>query len=242
MIILAAVLVAAVAFAVRQRENLKLLYSAKTSSTEEIVVKAETSKQEQQKVLKDKGVDVAPPSLEQLDGLLDGKTSADDVKQSLGLTDSPRSTEPAQPPSKPEQKPQEYGTNPEEKTSEQTETAEQRAKKAQEYIDQCVKALYAYEVDLMSDLGALKQQAIDEYTALPPEKQTKQTKADLGLKYLNICYDMEVEADGKVQGLLKQLRSDLTAIGAETDIADTLWKHYCEEKATAKEYYLSKYL
>ena len=236
MILFAAVLVAAVAFAVRQRENLKLLYSAKTSSTEEIVVKAETSKQEQQKVLKDKGVDVAPPSLEQLDGLLDGKTSADDVKQSLGLTDSPRSTDPT------EQKPQEDGTKPEEKTSEQTETAEQRAKKAQEYIDQCVKALYAYEVDLMSDLGALKQQAIDEYMALPAEKHTKESRVSIGLKYLNICYDMEVVADGKVQGLLKQLRSDLTAIGAETDIADTLWLHYCEEKSTAKEYYLSKYL
>ena len=230
------------AFAVRQRENLKLLYSAKTSSTEEIVVKAETSKQEQQKALKDKGVDVAPPSLEQLDGLLDGTATADDVKQSLGLTDSPQSTEPAQTPLKPEQKPQEDGTNPEEKTSEQTDTAEQRAKKAQEYIDQCVKALYSYEVDLMSDLGALKQQAIDEYTALPSEKHTKESKVSIGLKYLNICYDMEVVADGKVQGLLNQLRSDLTAIGAETDIADTLWLHYCEEKSTAKEYYLSKYL
>ncbi len=190
--------------------------------------KAETSKERQRVVLEEIGIQVAPPSLTQLDNLIEGKTSTDELKTEMGIEPS---TEP------PVETPV-IDTKPDETVL----TEEQRQEKAKERIDGSVKELYAYEVELMASLGALKQEAIDEYHALPEAEQTHDGKVRIGYKYLNRCYDLEVEADSRVKAILDRLRSDLKALGQGTEIADSLWNSYCEEKVTAKEYYLSKYL
>lgn len=37
-------------------------------------------------------------------------------------------------------------------------------------------------------------------------------------------------------------RTQLEALGADTMILDSLWKYYCDEKASQKAYYLNKYI
>ena len=228
---------------IRQWENVKTIYAARTNSTETIVKRAEESKEQQRTVLEETGVQVAPPSLDQLDRLIDGKTTTDELKTELGLETPPEEAPPEEAP--PEETPPEEA--PPEKTpdaAQQSEplSEEQRQERAKTKVDACVKELYSYEVELMSSLGALKQAAIDEYRALPEEQQTQESKVRIGYRYLNMCYDMEVEADRQVKDILNRLRSDLKELGMDTGVADTLWKHYCDEKTTTKEYYLSKYL
>ena len=216
-------LIAVSVFFVRQWQNLKTIYNARTDSTEQIIKRAEESKERQRIILEKNRAQIVPPSLDQLDSLLEGKTSPDELKTELGLDDT------AQEP----QQSAEVSVPPVE---------EPREQKAQELIDRCAKELYAYEVDLMADLGALKQEAVDEYKALPAEERTRESKLKIGYKLLNRCYEMEAESDNKVKDILNRLRGDLKELGADTGIADTLWVHYCEEKSTTKEYYFNKFL
>lgn len=209
-------------FVIRQWDNVKTIYGAKVNSTETIIRRAEASKEQQRAVLEENDISIVPPTLDQLDSLIDGKTTADEVKTDIGVDTTPKETAPVETP--------------------QELTQAQREAKAKERTERSVNELYAYEVDLMASLGALKQEAIDEYRALPESERTQESKYRIGYQFLGRCYDLEAESDSKVKAILNQLRDDLKAMGADTGIADTLWQHYCEEKSTAKEYYLSKYL
>lgn len=217
-LIVAAIAIGAVLY--RQWENVKTIYEAKTNSTETIIRKAEESKEQQRAVLEENGISVVPPSLDQIESLIDGKTTADELKEELGVAEAA----------------------PEQAASAAPLTEEQREAKAQERTEGCVKELYAYEADLMESLSALKQEALDAYHALPREEQTRRGRLKVGYSFLDRCYELEAESDARVQEILDKLRDDLEALGRDTSIADTLWQHYCDEKSTAKEYYFSKYL
>lgn len=124
----------------------------------------------------------------------------------------------------------------------QKETPPAKENTAKAIIEQCVQELYDCEAALMSRLGAMKQAVIGEWAALPVQERTNDKKLEIGRRGLDTCYKLEVEIDAQVQGILKKYRTELEKIHADTAPMDTLWKHYCEEKASAKAYYLNKYL
>lgn len=70
-------------------DNFLALYAARTNTTENIVAKAETSKQNQQETLEKHGVYVKPPTLDEMEGLINGNISLDDFKNQLGMSDTP---------------------------------------------------------------------------------------------------------------------------------------------------------
>lgn len=109
-------------------------------------------------------------------------------------------------------------------------------------VNQCVAELYACKIDLMAQLGSMKQAAIEQWRALPEEERTAAKKKEIGMAGLNACYDLEVQTDAQVKGILGEYRKKLEEVKADTSILDTLWKQYCEEKASEKAYYLDKYL
>ena len=109
-------------------------------------------------------------------------------------------------------------------------------------IQRCIQELYDCEIALMARLAVMKQAAVDEWKALPEEERTKEKKLEIGYRGLDACYDLEVEIDAQVKGILDKYRQELKNIGASTAPMKTLWKHYCEEKASTKAYYLNKYL
>ena len=113
---------------------------------------------------------------------------------------------------------------------------------AQSILDRCVQELYDCEVDLMARLGTMKQTALDEWRALPASQRTSAKKLEIGRRGLTACYELEVEIDAQVKGILAKYRAELESINADTAPLDTLWKYYCEEKASTKAYYLNKYL
>lgn len=222
LIVLIAAAIAISAFVIRQWSNVKTIYEAKTNSTETIIRRAEESKTLQRALLVEKEIEVVPPSLDQLDSIIDGKTTPEEVKVETGIGAEPVQSSRVQ--------------------SALALTEEQRKEKARSRTEESVKELYSYELDLMASLGELKQQALDELRALPKEQQTKKAKVKLGYRYLDLCYELEAESDRKVKEILDALREDLKLLGGDESVADTLWESYCDEKATAKQYYLSKYM
>ena len=124
--------------------------------------------------------------------------------------------------------------------AEKEDAAEQPT--AQSILDRCIQELYDCEIALMSRLGTMKQAALDEWRALPKSQRTKTKKLEIGRRGLTACYELEVEIDAQVQGILEKYRAELESIDADTAPLDTLWKYYCEEKASTKAYYLNKYL
>jgi len=232
--------------AVWQKENLKALYTYLTNDSQSISQNLEDKRQQQQEALnKDYNVTVQAPSTEQSDDLLEGKVDPEEVKESLGLkqetekkpaheetpdkSGQAEAPDRAQQPEQPVQPPQ----VPEEKDPQQEIEA---------LVNQCVAELYACEVDLMAQLGVMKQAALDEWRALPEEQRTKEKKLEIGFAGLEKCYDLEVVIDDKVEGILEKYRVQIKELGGDTAVLDDLWKYYCEKKAAEKAYYMDKYL
>ncbi len=113
---------------------------------------------------------------------------------------------------------------------------------AEELVNSCVAELYACKVDIMAELGVMKQEAVAQWNALSDAERTDAKLREIGMAGLEDCYDLEVAVDNQVQEILARYRTQLTQIGADTKILDTLWKYYCDEKASEKAYYLDKYM
>lgn len=113
---------------------------------------------------------------------------------------------------------------------------------AEELVDSCVAELYASKVDIMAELGALKNAAVAQWNGLSAEERTDAKMREIGMAGLEDCYDLEVVVDNQVQEILARYRTKLERIGADTGILDTLWKYYCDEKASEKAYYLDQYM
>jgi len=242
--VLAVLLIGGAVLAVWQQENLKALYTFLTNDSQSVVQDLENKNQQQQDALnKDYNVNVQAPSIEQSDGLLDGKLDPEEVKESLGIT------QPNEP--KPEQKPAEVEKEeiqpqePDEDQSVQqpdTDEGEKRQEKIDALVNQCVAELYACEVDLMAQLGAMKKAALEEWKALPEEERTQDKKLEIGFVGLEKCYDLEVVIDEKVEGILENYRGQLEKLGGDTSVIGDLWNYYCEKKVSEKAYYMEKYL
>ena len=236
--LLAAVLLTAAGFAIWQRENLKALYTAARTDEAGLVEQLETQRQADQAALEEYGVTITPPTTQQTRDLLDGKTSAEDVKAALEL---PRPEAQAAVPAEPEPPAGSPAPEPEpEPTAPAPAPAPQPT--PEELTNACVAELYACEVDLMGILGGMKQAALDEWHSLPAEERTAARKRAIGMAGLDACYDLEAQVDAQVEAILESYRQPLLDAGGDTAVLEELWAYYCHEKASTKAYYFRKYL
>lgn len=227
--ILAAVLLAGTALCVWQRENIGALYTVLTKDPQRIADDMETVRREHQLALQEeKGVTVLQPSVEQSESLLEGTVTAEEVKQALGLAalteEHPARSEPD-------------GTPEPDRPPEETPAFDRTAA-----LNRCVAELYAYKVDLMAQLGQLRQETYLMWNGLPAEERTPARKQSVIMDGLYTCYALEAEADTRVKEILDRYRVQFSAAGADAGELDELWVYYCEEKAAEKAYYMEKYL
>ena len=249
---------------IRQRNNLEAFYLYLTLDEERSAQKIDDVRDKYQQILeKEHSVVIKPPSREQNDALLNGEISPEELKESLGLTapsttptvtpaapDSQETSGTSVPPSSvPELSDPITPSIPSQPSTPTTPTTPSTPsaptgpqKSAQELINECTAKLYALEIDIMSNLGVMKKEIINEWRSLPFSEKTHARKMELGFAGLNKCYDYEVSVDTQVQSILNDCRKKLKAIGAETSVLETLWNYYCEKKASEKAYYLNKYL
>lgn len=230
--VLVVLVVAVGALAVWQRSNLTALYSALTKDRETLSQELQSKVDEHQEALAGSGVTVTAPSAQLNEDLLDGKVSAEEVKEALGLltqTSGAADSVPA------------GGQSGGSGTGQASQTSGSSAA-AEALLNQCVAELYSLQVDLMAQLGTMKQAAVNQWVALPAEERTSAKKQEIGMAGLQECYDLEAETDGEVQGILAKYRSKLEKLGADASTLDDLWVYYCEEKEAQKAFYLNKYL
>ena len=206
-----------------QKQNVDTVFTAMTSTKEEIEEAWEAQQQTEQKFLEDYEITFTPPSTEQNEALMNGLTTAKKVKEELGLIDP--ADDPAAAPS-----------------AENSAEPAKEPSTPQALVDKCVRELYILRIDLIARLGELRADAINTWEGFSEAERTRTQKANIILDGLRKCSDLEVEIDDKVLALLDEYRTRLSAMGADTAVMDELWQYYCEDKATTKAYYLNQYL
>ena len=220
--VLAAVLLGTGAFCIWQRENIGALYTALTADAETIASNMDELRKEHQTALQEeKNVHVEQPTREQSERLLDGTVTAEEVKQALGLTELLQE-EPVFAPA--------------------SEQAQESGADRPEMLSRCVAELYAYKVDLMEELGRMRQEILTLWESLEPKERTPARKQTVIMDGLYDCYDLEAEADSNVRRILERYRTLFEEAGLDAQVLDELWVYYCEEKAAEKAYYMNKYL
>lgn len=210
---LAALLLAAAVLCATQWDNLTALYRSFTHTAQEILGDMESHRQDLQSALEKHHVTLAPPSVQQNEALLNGEADPQEVKESLGLDDPDAPL-----------------------------SLEDFEGESADLLTTCVADLYGYQIDLMAQLGSMKQEVVDYWNSLHPSQQDPALLHSMGLEGLSKCFDLEVEADRQVQAILEEYRPQLEALGEDTAILDQLWRYYCDAKASQKAYYLKKYL
>ena len=215
-----------------QFDNLKALYRAKTMDADTILAEAQAQTEARQKELEPYGVKLKTPTREEMDALLNGTA----IEPPAEETPAPAETLPSAETLSPAETFSPTGTLP------PAEKPPAEPVSAQAIIERCIQELYDCETALMLRLGVMKQEALDEWHSLPKEARTKAKRTEIGYRGLDACYVLEVEIDAQVEGVLARYRAELESIHADTAPMETLWKHYCEEKASAKAYYMNKYL
>jgi len=249
--VLLVVVVIVAGFSIWQWNNITAVYTAVMHDQDTLSTKLEEKRQEQEATLSSFNVTVKALDAAQTGDLLDGKVSAEEVKESLGIT--PELIEEAK------AETEEKNVNSEKKpaakpsSSEKKKTAKKPAapvkvpektpqQKAEDLMNKCAAELYACEVDLMAKLGEMKRSALAKWFSIPDEDKSDDKLISIGLTGLEECYDLEVLADKKVRGILKRYRGQLEALGTDTSVIDEIWKYYCDKKANQKAYYLNKYI
>ena len=240
---------AAVGLGVWQQENIRALYTFLTTDTETLSGTLQDKQQAQQETLEQEfHITVAPPSLDISNDLLDGKLSAEDAKDALGITqvipppEAPPEPQPKPQPAVPAPAPQPEAPAPEPPPAPPEQSEADRLALIEEQVNLCVAELYACEVDLMAQLGQMKQAAIDEWVSLSPEERTPARKRQIGLAGLDACYKLEVVVDDQVDAILSRYEAPILELGGDTAVLDDLWRYYCDKKADQKAYYMDKYL
>ncbi len=211
-----------------QRSNVRAIWKWLTQDSETIAENYEKSKTEHHDAIVEEfqgAITVKPPSAAQSGDLLDGKVTPEEVKEALGL----------------------IAVNPDAPDGPQTAVSQgspsnQPTVSLEELVNHCVSELYSCKVDVMAELGVLKQAALDEWKALEPKQRTKAKKMDIITDGLQKCYDKEVVVDREVEAILDKYREKINQIQADTSVLDTLWEFYCQEKEDEKAYYLDKYV
>ena len=230
--ILLVLVICIAALAVWQWDNIRAFYVAVTNDTATIGEQMEETRAKNEQTLREYDIHVTAPSLEQTEALLYGTLSPDEVKASLQLdavigTTEHNTVETA------------GGDAGAEQTDQQSEPSNEE--KAKQLVNACTAELYAKQIDLMAELGALYADTQARWIALGDGRNAT-TKKQFIAEGLQQCSAIEASTDAMVQGVLDRYRAELAALHADDAALDELWNIYKEEKNTQKAYYLSQYM
>lgn len=236
--ILLIVLAAAAAAVIWQWKNIRTVHAVLTTDTQTAAENLSAQTEKEQALLDQYKVAVPPLTAKQREDLIEGRASAEEIKQALGLP-AGESAAPGQAPSAADGQPLSPGSE-QAAPADTTQTPEEPVD-AQTLLDECVRSLYAMQADLLEQLGAIRQAALDEWVALDPDERTSARKVSIVSDILDQCDGLEKQADVGVRALLDSYRAQFEALDEPTEVFDELWDYYGEEKHASKLYFLSQY-
>ncbi len=121
---------------------------------------------------------------------------------------------------------------------EQNPSGDDAKKKAEEKSSQCIAQMYVLKSSFTSRLEGLYNEAIAYYKAAP-DSQKESAKKEIINRLYSRATALEVECDSKVNTILAELDSALTASGEDKGIITKIKDAYYQEKSLKKAYYLN---
>ncbi len=249
--IILAIIILLSALCIWQRNNLKAVYLFLTNDTEDVerileenratleekvkeygdyVTRGLTAEEEAQIASGELSVEEATKMLlEEAEKAAEEKINEEAEKEAETVEDVVPVTPDAKEPVK--------ETEKEEKTSSQK--AESDKKKEGEIIRNYTAQFYSLKAYYMGQLSQIETRAKNDYSALSKEEKKNLSKASFISKYVGYATSLQNECDGKVNSLLKSMKEELKAIGADTAIIGVIQQTYEQEKAARKAYYMN---
>lgn len=203
------------AIVIWQWENISALYIFITSSGEEITQMAQESHQTKEEVLsKYDGITVSDLTPEQENAIISGEMTVEEAVETIEKSDKKEQTAKPQTAQKP------------------------TVSKETEIVNRYLKQIYALKAEFLGKLSNIKDEAQAEFYKHPMEERTQANKTKAITDKVIECYELENQCDIKIDKLLKSLKSELQAIGADTSIVEEIRKAYKDEKSVKKAYYI----
>lgn len=223
---LSAIILIAGGLCLWQKDNLKALYLFATNNGKQIEQTLSDERKNTEDILTEHGVTVKGLTPEQEASLINGNLTVEDaLKEIEASLKKSEGTEAA---------------DEQETPTEKTEASEKpsTATQAENITNRAVAQLYGHKARFLGSLGGLYSSASSQYLALPAEQQTAAKKRSIVMGYAVQAAELEAQCDSAVNDVLRSLRAELRAIGADTSIVDTLKQTYNSEKAAQKAYYM----
>lgn len=111
--------------------------------------------------------------------------------------------------------------------------------KAKPLIEAAIKDMYTLKATYVQQLAAIERSAKKIYIQGEMTKERKLEIADMVMPQL---VDAERACDSQVEVVLSKLKSDLSAIGADTSVVEDIREQYKSEKQLQKSKYISEYM
>ena len=122
------------------------------------------------------------------------------------------------------------------------EQAVANAKDKDRIISQYMSDLYRLQNEYTAKAEATIAQGASYYESIKKHPQDAAARASTITKFTSVVRNLEKECDSKVESVIKNMRADLTAIGADTSIIESVRATYANEKQLKLSYYANKYL
>lgn len=227
------ILIAVIAgiFAYKQKENIQAVIDSRKYSSEELSTRITESKQQVQEAISAYDLPIVRDfTLEEEEKIRKGELTAEEAVQLIMAPEKAENTDAAS---------TETAPSPEQSSApSDTTTTQVQQNPADVIVANYIQQVYGLKAYYIGALGQVE----GEMRAAYIESGRDKTKiAGIVQNYMPRVGALESECDGKISSLLASMRSELSAVGADTSITDTIYNAYIEEKALKKAYYLSKY-
>ena len=134
----------------------------------------------------------------------------------------------------------------EEKNKEAENTASEQSvpnkKDKDRIISQYMSELYKLQNEYTAKAEATISQGASYYESIKKHPQDAVARASTITKFTPVVRNLERECDSKVETVIKNMTADLTAIGADASIIESVRATYANEKQLKLSYYANKYL
>ncbi|MBE6571568.1 MAG: hypothetical protein E7656_04925 [Ruminococcaceae bacterium] len=111
-----------------------------------------------------------------------------------------------------------------------------------EIVNKHVAKLYILKNRFVSELASLEKKIKTQYSSLPKDQRVPTSRKEIAKQYISFVSSLELECDAEVDGILADLKAELTKAGGDVAIVDTVRSQYEEEKSLKKAYYLDVYM
>ena len=210
-------------------------YHMRYDDDEIINLQEESSERLKEELDKYEGVEVREPTEEETKALENGEITTeqlvDIISNGITLEEYRNNNYSVTPP---EEASEENSDNSQVEQQSQPDTSSSDTE-CDEAVSRIVAKMYILRSSYTSSLSSLLSQAYAEYKA-------GGSKTEIASKYISMGQSLEAQCDGNVSALMNELSGILTSHGRSTELVDSIYQSYANEKQYTRAYYMNMYL